>query len=350
MDNRECSARQRYVAPTTFIKKENLDTVAQIIYNDLSGFNRRSDYIPKFSLLLIDLLDDFKDMSSFVAFINNYHSRKMFNVDFVYYRDVKNRRDFIIQNNIENVIEEGFRNNEFEVYYQPIYDTKAKKFRSAEALIRLSSVKYGFVTPNLFISHAEKNGKIIQIDNFVFEEVFKFISSEEFKKLGLEYIEVNLSMVDCSDKHLFDRIKNLMDKYNINPENINLEVTESVDADYEMIDHNIHKLSGLGISFSLDDYGTGYSNIDRFIKLPVDIVKIDKSLADKYKDQNMSIVLKNTFSMVTDLKRKVVIEGVEEEEQAKAFITNGCDFIQGYYYSKPLKKEQFIEFIEEMNN
>lgn len=334
----------------TFIKKENLDTVAQIIYNDLSGFNRRSDYIPKFSLLLIDLLDDFKDMSSFVALINNYHSRKMFNVDFVYYHDVKNRRDFIIQNNIENVIEEGFRNNEFEVYYQPIYDTKAKKFRSAEALIRLSSAKYGFVTPNLFISHAEKNGKIIQIDNFVFEEVFKFISSEEFKKLGLEYIEVNLSMVDCSDKHLFDRIKNLMDKYNINPENINLEVTESVDADYEMIDHNIHKLSGLGISFSLDDYGTGYSNIDRFIKLPVEIVKIDKSLADKYKDQNMSIVLKNTFSMVTDLKRKVVIEGVEEEEQAKAFITNGCDFIQGYYYSKPLKKEQFIEFIEEKNN
>ena len=334
----------------TFIKQDNLETVAQIIYNDLSKFNRRTDYVPKFSLLLINLLDDFKNMSSFVAFVNNYHSRKMFNVDFVYYRDVKNKRAFVIQNNIENVIEEGFKNNEFEVYYQPIYDTKSKKFKSAEALIRLVSAKYGFVTPNLFIAHAEKNGKIIQIDNFVFEEVFKFISSEEFKELGLEYIEVNLSMVDCSDRLLFERIKNLMEKYNINSKNINLEITESLDMDYDMVDYNINRLYNLGISFSLDDYGTGFSNLERFIKLPIDIVKIDKSLADKYKDYNTGTVLKNTFGMITDLKRKVVIEGVEQEEQAKAFIDCGCEYIQGYYYSKPLSKDDFIEFIKEKNS
>jgi len=333
----------------TFLSKENAKIVSRNLYEDLKNYGKTHKFNPRFNLCLIDLLTDFNDMDSFVAFINNFHSKRMFDNEYIVLSDIRNEISFLIQNDIDNVIETGLRNNEFEVYYQPIYDVKEKKYTSAEALIRLNSAKYGFVVPGLFISHAENNGKIIQIDNFVFREVFKFISSDDFRNLGLEYIEINLSMVDCNDKELFDRLNGLMSQYGVKSTNINLEITESLDADYDRIDNNIKKLCGLGISFSLDDYGTGYSNIERFTSLPLDIVKIDKSLADKYKDKNMEQILKNTFSMIKNLDRKIVVEGVEDEIQAKAFIDLGCDYIQGYYYSRPLPKDKFINFISEEN-
>ncbi len=333
----------------TFLYKENARIVAQNLFDDLKRYGKDHDFNPRFNICLLDLLVDFNDLSSFVAFINNFHSKKMFDSEFIVLSEIRNETAFIISNNIDNVIEHGLKNNEFEVYYQPIYDVKLKKFTSAEALIRLNSAKYGFVVPGLFISHAENNGKIIQIDNFVFGEVFKFISSAEFKELNIDYIEINLSMVDCNDKELFGRINKLMSEYGVKSNNINLEITETLDADYERIDNNIKRLCSLGISFSLDDYGTGYSNIERFTSLPLDIVKIDKTLADKYKEKNMSQVLKNTFNMIKNLDRKIVIEGVEDEAQAQAFIDYGCDYIQGYYYSKPLPREEFVKFILEQN-
>ncbi|MBR6071836.1 MAG: EAL domain-containing protein [Acholeplasmatales bacterium] len=329
--------------------KENAKLLADNIVMDLGGLKNRTGYNPKYNIALIDAINDFEDMSSLVAFINNLHFEPMFKDNYVDISEIKDEKSFVIRNKIESIIEDGLKNNEFEVYYQPIYDVHEKKFRSAEALIRLNSKKYGFIIPGLFINHAEKNGKIIQIDDFVYDSVFKFISSEEFKDLGLEYIEVNLSMLDCQDKYLLDRIRKLFNKYNIESNKINFEITESLDADYSRIDYNIKKIKDLGSSLSLDDYGTGFSNIERFSTLPIDIVKIDKTLADKYKEDNMSCVLKNTFNMIKGMNRKIVVEGVEEEQQANSLIEYGCDYIQGYYYSKPLPKDKFIEFIKEHN-
>lgn len=329
--------------------KDSAKLLADNIVMDLGSLKNKTGYNPKYNIALVDGKDDFENMSSMVIFINNFHFEPMFSDKLTDISLIKNEKSFVIRNEIDKVIEDGLKNIEFEVYYQPIYDVKTNKFKSAEALIRLNSSKYGFVYPGLFISYAEKNGKIIQIDDFVFDSVFKFISSEEFKDLGLEYIEVNLSMLDCADKQLIDRVKNLFDKHNIEYNKVNFEITESLDLDYSRIDYNIKKLTSMGLSLSLDDYGTGYSNIERFASLPLEIVKIDKTLVDKYNDENMTSVLKNTFSMIKDMNRKIVVEGVEEENQAKALIEYGCDYIQGYYYSKPLPKDQFIEFIKEKN-
>ena len=272
------------------------------------------------------------------------------NKDYFVYDEIKNEKSFIIQKNISSIIDEGLSNNEFEVYYQPIYDVKNKRINSAEALIRLNSKKYGFITPNLFINHAEKNGKIIAIDNFVVEEVSKFISSDEFKSLGIDYIEVNLSVADCLDVELPKRIKSVIDNHSVSPKQMNFEITETVDVEYNIIEKNINDLVEYGFNFSLDDYSTGFSNIIRFSKLPIHIVKIDKQLADGYNDDNMKSIIKNTFNMIIDSNRKIVVEGVETEDQAEAFIKYGCDYIQGYYYSKPLPKNEFIEYVKKTNN
>ena len=329
--------------------KEIAKLLADNIIMDLGGFNNKFGYKPNYNIAMIDSIHDFEDVSSMVIFINNFHLEQTFEDRLINISSIKNESSFIIRNQIDKVIDYAIKNNEFEIYYQPIYDVHTKTYKSAEALIRLNSKKYGFVLPGLFISHAEKNGKIIQIDDYVFDTVFNFISSDEFKELGLEYIEVNLSMVDCADKSLIDRIKKLFTKYKIDKDKINMEITESYDLDYSRIDYNIKQLDQLGISLSLDDYGTGFSNIERFTELPLDIIKIDKTLVDRYLEENMTYVFKNTFNMIKDMKRKIVVEGVEDINQANKLIEYGCDYIQGFYYSRPLSKDKFIEFVKEHN-
>ena len=323
--------------------------IADNIIMDFVSLKTKFGFNPNYNIALMNSINDFEDVSSMVIFINNFHLEQTFEEPLIKISSIKNEKSFIIRNQIYKVIDYALKNNEFEMYYQPIYDVHTKKYKSAEALIRLNSDKYGFVMPSLFINHAEKNGKIIQIDDYVFDSVFKFIASDEFKELGLEYIEVNLSMLDCGDKSLISRITDLFNKYKINHNQINIEITESVNLDHSRVDSNIQKLNELGISLSLDDYGTGFSNIERFTLLPLDIIKIDKTLVDKYLDENMTYVFKNTFNMIKDMKRKIVVEGVEDESQANKMIEYGCDYIQGYYYSKPLPKDKFIEFIKEHN-
>ena len=154
-------------------------------------------------------------------------------------------------------------------------------------------------------------------------------------------------MVDCMNPNLASKIIEMMEQYKISPDQINLEITESYDSlDDETSKKNIKDLEDYGIKFSLDDYGTGYSNIERFARYPINIVKIDKSLVDSAHQESMKIVLKNTFKLISELKRKSVVEGVETVEQAKMFEEFGCDYIQGYYFSKPLPLIDFISFIK----
>ena len=325
--------------------------VAERIRGDFNElFRVKIDFRPQVFLCVSNVTKDFENISLFNAFISNMHTKFDFVNEIIEMDKMKHDKRFIIENNIENIIDEGLKNNEFEVYYQPIYDTKKRKFTSAEALVRLNSSKYGFIVPDLFIKYAEKNGRITSIDNYVLEEVIKFISTDDFKALGLEYIEVNLSFVDCSDPTLHQRIKELLERYNVEPEKINLEFTESMEADHQIVDVNIAKLREIGIHFSLDDYGTGYSNIDRFSKLPLKLVKIDKSLVERFEEENMSCVIKNTINMIKDLNREIVVEGTETAGQVERFTEYGCDHIQGFFYSKPLSKENFVKFLFERNN
>jgi EAL domain-containing protein (putative c-di-GMP-specific phosphodiesterase class I) len=176
--------------------------------------------------------------------------------------------------------------------------------------------------------------------------VAKFVTSDTFKSLGLDYIEVNLSVVECQDKALIQRIEKIVNKYNLDPRLINLEITESVDyINKAVMDSNIASLRRMGFNFSLDDYGVGYSNIERFATLPISIVKIDKSLVDDADKPSMQSVLVDTFRLIHDLNRKTVVEGVETKDQLERFITLKATYIQGYYFSKPLEYREFIDFI-----
>ena len=165
-------------------------------------------------------------------------------------------------------------------------------------------------------------------------------------RLPLEYIELNLSMKQCVQMDLKDKVLYYLDKYDLKPEQINLEVTETAaNTSQDVVDHNMSSLSDHGISFSLDDFGTGYSNISRIISLPFHIVKIDKSMTDKVFDPKINAVLKYNIQLLKEIGMEIVVEGVETEDVLNACKDMGCDYIQGYYFSKPLPQQQFVQFI-----
>lgn len=253
--------------------------------------------------------------------------------------------------NIEHAIRRALNKGTFQVYYQPIYSVKEKKFTCAEALIRLWDREYGMISPEEFIPIAEKNGTILDIGLFVFETVCKCISNEHLSALGVEYIEINLSVVQCMQPKLSEQLLTIMKQYDVRPEQINLEITETAAAvSPETLKLNMMNLSEQNIRFSLDDYGSGYSTMSYVLGLPFSYVKLDKSIVTSASsNSNAHIALCSTIQMMKQLNFMLIAEGVDTKEQLELLIKNDCDYIQGYYFSKPLAKDGYLKFLQEHN-
>lgn len=291
---------------------------------------------------------DFDNYDSMMSFIHSFYSYLPSGGTVTFLEDENDNRKFSfhLRNEIDRILSTAIAEKKFEMYYQPIYSVTEQRFKSAEALIRLKDEKYGFISPQLFISAAEKNGTILQIGEYVLDEVCRFMAECSKNRLPLEYIELNLSMKQCVQMDLKDKVLYYLDKYDLKPEQINLEVTETAaNTSQDVVDHNMSSLSDHGISFSLDDFGTGYSNISRIISLPFHIVKIDKSMTDKVFDPKINAVLKYNIQLLKEIGMEIVVEGVETEDVLNACKDMGCDYIQGYYFSKPLPQQQFVQFI-----
>lgn len=263
--------------------------------------------------------------------------------------EAENRRMLKLRCEIDRILGNAVAEKRFQMYYQPIYSLKEQKFISAEALIRLYDENYGYISPELFIPAAEENGTILQIGDFVLDDVCRFLSKCRKDGLPIQYIEINLSMSQCMQKNLTDKVLYYLEKYDLKPEQINLEITETAaNQSQDIVEENIRTLSKRDIAFSLDDYGTGYSNMSRIMELPFRIIKLDKSLAVKASDSKMCVMLKNTVCMLKEIGMEIVVEGVETKEMLQHFTELECDFIQGYYFSKPLPEDEFIVFIKKM--
>lgn len=297
-------------------------------------------------IILAKCPEEINSYQSMMQFSLHFHEKQMDHNRWYSASELYSSKEFEIRNNINEIIARGLRTKKFEIYYQPIYSTVKNKFVSAEALLRLYDDEYGFISPEILVPAAERTGAIHKIGRIVFEEVCKFVSSVEYSRLGLEYIEVNLSVAQCMRSDLADDILEIMDRYKITPKELNLEITETAASFSQraMMD-NLTKLSEAGLEFSLDDYGTGYSNMKRVISLPLKIVKLDKSLVDEWNNPKMSTFLRHTVKMMKDMNVEIVVEGIETEDMVKTFSNLGCDFIQGYYFSKPVCREDFVKFI-----
>ncbi|MDO4187373.1 MAG: EAL domain-containing protein [Lachnospiraceae bacterium] len=301
------------------------------------------------SLVIMDI--DLSDKADIIengiiyALDHNLSENKQF--DFLEVVDkLKRRRD--ISNIVRNAVEKDL----FDVYYQPIRSVETGKFKSCEALIRLIDTEYGFISPEEFIPIAESEGLIVKIGEIVFKKVCKFMNEYMLtSKFGVEYVEINLSPIQLVEKDIVEKFKEIMNTYNVSPNWINLEITETANQSNEdVMISNIAEFHKLGMSFSLDDYGSGFASADYLFRYPVEIVKIDKSILwQAMDDVNAGIVLIGTLSLLKSLGKEIVVEGVETEEMVSLLQDNGVDFLQGYYYSKPLRPYEYIDFLRNNN-
>lgn len=294
---------------------------------------------------IMNLGEDITSFEALSAFESGLNEEYTGNV--LYAADICRNVRYDLVHNMDTIIEDALRDNEFEIVYQPIWSLEKKKFTSAEALLRLNSKKYGFISPELIISAAEKSGAIHRLGMHIMDIVCTFVSSEEFERLGLDYIEVNLSPVQCLANGLADNITSMLDKYNIPHEKINLEFTETATVErHTSVMDNIADLRKADISLSLDDFGTGYSNMTRIASMPFSIIKLDRSLTDIENNPNLAIVVENLVKMIKSLGMKIVVEGVETKDISDRFEKMGCEYIQGYYYSRPISKSAIIELLD----
>ena len=245
---------------------------------------------------------------------------------------------------IVEALKRSIANGKFEIQYQPVYDTVTKKIVSAEALLRMDDAILGRLQPDEFIPIAEETGLIVEITYWIIQQVCDFLNRLRISSLENERIAINLSAVHFLYPEMRQKIMEIIKKNGINPHAIIFELTESAVIDsFEPVENTMRWLSQQGVSFSMDDYGKGYSNIEYLIKFPFDTVKLDRSIIVNYKSS--SVLLESLVLMLKRIGKTLVAEGVESEDQYQALKKMGVDQIQGFLFSRPLEEDGLLQLL-----
>lgn len=284
---------------------------------------------------------EISDILHLVANDERYKSALIYarNIDIAY-----RRRTITLEHVLKNALSE----NKFEVYFQPIYSTSQRRLIGAEALIRLRDDEGNFISPEEFIPIAEKTGVILRAGEFVFDTVCRTLARINLERYGIEKIDVNLSVTQCMQEILAEQIISIQEIYQIPSRILDFEITETATAyTPEILLHNMQKLAEHGVELSLDDYGSGYSNMNYMLNLPFKLIKLDKEIVWKaFSNNKASIALASTIQMIKALGMLVLAEGIETSEQADWLTRLGVDYFQGFYYGRPLPADDFLELMK----
>lgn len=261
---------------------------------------------------------------------------------YIFYNS-KLKNKVIEEKKMENIMYYALENNEFKVYLQGKKDLNNLEFSGAEALVRWDSSEFGFISPMDFIPLFEKNGFIVEVGFYVFEEVCKNI-----RKWIDDGIDVKITSINQSKRHLenddyISRLESIIKKYNVPPELIELEITETVvTSNVNRLIEVIDKLHKIGFKISIDDFGSGYSSLNMLKQINADVLKIDREfLNEANQSEKSKIIIKHVIKMAKELNMKTITEGVENSKQENFLRNIGCDMAQGYLYSKPMPVGEF---------
>lgn len=333
-----------------FCEKWSLNDVTKIQINAHVDFIRFPQDTP---FLKKGMQNSTSQMLEFIELCHTYSE----DAEFVHRVDSRLLQKRDRQELIYRIVQNAIKNDGIEMYYQPIYSIAEKRFTNCEALVRLKDTKtLGFLSPEEFIPVAERNFLIIPLSNCIFEKVFDFVSRNHLDDKGLKHVEVNLSAIESIDLTFPSLMKELLQKHNLKPSMVNLEITESIAVSSgRKLKRNMDDLINHGCTFSMDDFGTGYSNLSQITRADFSIIKIDKSLLwpifekKNPNRQNAKILLESMVNMILQMGLKIVVEGVETKEQFDYLVKLGVTYIQGYYFSKPIESGEYLRFLEKYN-
>ena len=257
--------------------------------------------------------------------------------------DKEDYDEFSLHNEMYSAMEK----NEFEVYYQPVYDAKTKEMVSAEALVRWVHPEHGIITPDVFIPLMEKTGFIIELGHFVLEEVLKQQKRWELFKFNQIAISINIASIELKTEAFLENVKKQLEYHKVYPELIRFEITENDPMLNEgSMKKYITKLKKLGVGITLDDFGAGYNSFSYLQQFPGDLLKIDKALVNSIvTDEDKQRVVKAMIELGHTLDMKVLVEGIENKSIADLMASYGCDYLQGYHFSKPVPVFEFQKLL-----
>lgn len=243
---------------------------------------------------------------------------------------------------IKELLQQAFENDGFFMLYQPQIDVQTKLVSGYEALVRM---KAPGVYPGQFIPVAERSGWIWKIGRITTELVIKQLAAWRDEGKTLKPVSVNFSSNQLNDHGYVDFVEGLLKKYDIPPQYLEIEITEGLFLEKSVLADDIfRRFKNLGIRLLMDDFGTGYSSLGYLTYIPVDVIKLDKTLVDTYLVEGKDSFIRNIIHLMHDLDKDMIIEGVEEEKQFNRLREFGADTIQGYYFSKPIPADEAIDF------
>ena len=262
-------------------------------------------------------------------------------------------RELMLQDQmIVRDMETALQDEQFTIFLQPIYNIKNDSIVSAEALVRWFHPINGMISPGKFIPVFERNGFIVKVDRFVWESVCKFIKHQREETGEVIPVSVNVSRLNFYNLDLLEFLLGLLEKYDLEPWMLKLEITESAYMD------NSHQLMSIirvfreeGFPVLMDDFGSGYSSLNMLKNLPVDVLKVDMAFVRELEESERAyMILKFIMNLARDLGMDVIVEGVETKKQLDYLANLGADKIQGYYFSKPLPVPDFKKLVESSKN
>lgn len=262
--------------------------------------------------------------------------------NYAFYDDTLRER-ILAEKSIEDEMNAALVSGQFKLYLQPKYDIGTSTVIGSEALVRWHHPQKGIISPGDFISLFEKNGFIIKLDEYMWEQTCKLLRSLIDKGYEPLPVSINISRVHANNPDLYDVLVNLVKKYNLKPKYLELELTESAFLD-DLGDLlvTLDRLQEKGFSLAMDDFGAGYSSLNMLKNVPIDIIKIDREfLNETVVTEKGKTVIRHTIAMARQLNMKVVAEGVENVEQAAFLLESGCSIAQGFYYSRPITADEF---------
>jgi len=248
---------------------------------------------------------------------------------------------------LENGLRKALEHDQLVLYYQPQVELESGKIIGVEALVRWSHPEEGIISPGEFIPLAEETGLIVPIGKWVLQKACK--QNKEWQESGLLRVpvSVNISVRQLQDDQFVDTVKQILDNTGLQPDFLDLEITESIMQNSQKTAGVLRQLKDLGVTVAIDDFGTGYSSLSLLRHLPIDKIKIDKSFVEDIAlHGNQGAMVKTILDMGHNLRFGVIAEGVEDREQVEFLSSNGCEIGQGYYFSKPLPHDVFEAFVK----
>lgn len=332
---------------TSYEQEQELVEIVEQIIRDIDAFPIDCKILPAFGIctseftgLNVSLMKDCATMA-----LNTIKGK--FYASYAFF-DKRMREEQLREKQIENEIVAALKNNEFALYIQPKVDMSSGRIIGGEALVRWIHPTRGMILPGEFVPVLEKNGFIINVDNYLWEKVFAFIRDLENSDIDSVPISINVSRVHAYDNKFCDTLCNLRDKYQINPKYIPLELTESAFLGNEQAMYSrMEYLRKMGFSISMDDFGTGYSSMKMLKNQPMDEIKIDREFISDLENDMSRVVISHTIRMLQEMNARIIVEGVETEVQKNFLLEHNCSSAQGFLFYKPMPSEEFRKLLLE---